>query len=826
MKFNSYVILFLILIFSSNSYSGNTGSISGKLIDKNSRQELPGAVITILDTKLWTVADKYGCYFISNIAPGTYEIRVKMLGYATIVMRDVSIRADYINEINFEMVPEAIEGPEIIIIAEKPLITKDSPSTSQAFNFSDVNRKLPIDHFDQALQTQSSAFDGHIHGGRKYNASYIVDGHSIQDPMFREIGTLVPLSAISDINILSGGFNAEYGQAMSGVVNLSTKEGKEKTEGFFKIYTDNFGLKVKNDNLRRIEMSLGGPLLLSFGGPMYDLNYYISGTTNFDNMQFSNNKNQDNPVVPKDHDYHYTSKLSFRLWNKIKIVFQSLASSWQLYNSEDQSLITEAEKYSVDQKKIGNRLNMTVIHTLNPQSFYTFSLGRDIFKKQLYNQITMSQEAIVNLEPQLQPKQYTYDWEDLFNERVYFLNASYYRQFASSNMIQFGTQLNFYNIYLNNLASDLEDTNSLDVGSFQDSYMDKLDVKPYTIAFFGQNRIEYGHIVINMGMRFDYFNPSVNFPEKSIISSSDTLALASQQGKSHFQISPRCELSFPFLLKNDRLYLNYGWFFQTPPLYYFYLNSQQNFNVSHPLLGNPQLDPEKTEAFEIGYQKSIGSKSILGTTFFVKKVTNLVNTQNYYSEENPSTNYTQFKNLDRASIKGVEIFVEKRPGNNNFSGKFSYTYCKATGTGSFPLQNYYSLLQNSFSNPTVTQYPLALDQRHKLSLNISYLKPKKIEINLLAQLNSPLPILDDTFRMVGRGNWRKYIDLRIIKPLNVFKGEFSPYFEILNILNDKDHDRIYNPYYFSNNTYYMAGLDNYLYEYGRRIRVGLMISFN
>ena len=104
MKFNSYVILFLILIFSSNSYSGNTGSISGKLIDKNSQQELPGAVITILDTKLWTVADKYGCYFISNIAPGTYEIRVKMLGYATIVMRDVSIRADYINEINFEMV--------------------------------------------------------------------------------------------------------------------------------------------------------------------------------------------------------------------------------------------------------------------------------------------------------------------------------------------------------------------------------------------------------------------------------------------------------------------------------------------------------------------------------------------------------------------------------------------------------------------------------------------------------------------------------------------------------------------------------------------------
>ena len=84
----------------------------------------------------------------------------------------------------------------------------------------------------------------HIRGGRKYGALYMIDGHSIQDPLFREISTLVPLSAISDVNILSGGFNAEYGQAMSGVVNLSTKEGKEKTEGFFKVYTDNLGIKL------------------------------------------------------------------------------------------------------------------------------------------------------------------------------------------------------------------------------------------------------------------------------------------------------------------------------------------------------------------------------------------------------------------------------------------------------------------------------------------------------------------------------------------------------------------------------------------------------
>ncbi|UCE06562.1 MAG: TonB-dependent receptor, partial [bacterium] len=274
MRFQCYIIFCLILIINSKSIGGITGSVSGKFIDKTTNQELPGAIVILNDTKLWTVADKYGFYVINNIPPGTYDIRAKMLGYATIVMKNVNIRADYDYEINFEMISEAIEGPEIVIIAEKPLIQKESPSTSHSLNFSEINRKLPIDHYYQTIKMQPAVVNGHIRGGRKYDALYMIDGHSIQDPMFREISTLVPLSAISDINLQSGGFSAEYGQAMSGIVNLTTKEGKEKTEGFFKIYTDNFGVKVKNDNLRRMEISLGGPLLFSFGGPMYDLNYY------------------------------------------------------------------------------------------------------------------------------------------------------------------------------------------------------------------------------------------------------------------------------------------------------------------------------------------------------------------------------------------------------------------------------------------------------------------------------------------------------------------------------------------------------------------------
>jgi len=825
MKLKFYTILF-ILALCSHAFGGITGSISGKLLDKSTGQGLPGAIVMLVDTKLLTIADKYGHYAIKNIPPGIYDIRAKMLGYTTMVMKDVNIRADIDFEVNFEMATEALEGPEIIIVAEKPLVQKDLSSTSHTLNFSDINRKLPIDKFYQPVKLQAGTVNNHIRGGRKYDTIYMIDGHSIHDPLFREISTLVPLSAVSDMNFLPGGFNAEYGEAMSGVVNLSTKEGKEKTEGFFKIYTDNFGMKLKNDNLKRMEVSIGGPLLFSFGGPMYDLNYYVSGTMNFDDMQFSNDNAHQPSIAPKNQNYHYTSKLSFRLWQKIKIVFQSLSSSWQIQNAYNPlSMLNDAEK-SVDERKESNRINLTFIHTLNPKSFYTFSLGRDDIKKQLFNNIVLNKDVSPGFDDKLNSENFIHDWNDVVNERSYFLKASYYRQFGTSDLIQVGTQFNFYRINMNSFMVNQLDDFLIETNTFQENYLDKLSVKPYTFALFAQNKIEYDKFVINIGLRFDYFNPNITFQGKTIISSAeDTLNLASRQGKTQFQISPRTSISFPLFFDNDRMHLNYGWFFQTPPLYYFYLNSQQNIDISYPLLGNPELEAEKTEAFEIGYQKAVGSKTVWGATYYVKKIENLVNTKNYYAGDNNPSNYTQFENLDWATIKGLELFVEKRPDENNVFGRFSYTYCKAMGSGSFPLQNYYSYIQNAYPTHGLKRYPLAWDQRHKFVFNISYLKPKKFEINLVTRYNSPLPLLDDNFRIIGRGNWRKYIDMRVIKSFSLLNGTLSPYFEVLNILNDQEQDKNYNPYFLTDTNYWTLGLDNYQYEYGRRMRIGVMFNF-
>ncbi len=817
----TYHIIWLVLfLFCQNSFASITGSISGQLIDKTTRQGLPGAEVTILDTKLWTIADKYGYYSITNIPPGVYDIRAKMLGYASLVMRNVVVRADLFQEINFEMVSEAIEGPEIEVVAEQPLISKNSPSISYTLGFAELNHSLPIDHFFQALKTQISAIDGHIRGGRKYHTAYLLDGQSVQDPLFREIGTLVPLSAVSDMNIFSGGFNAAYGDALSGIISLSTREGKDKTEGFFKIYTDNFGAKIKNDNLRRMEMSLGGPLLLSFGGPMYDLNYYISGCTNFDQLHPAHDFRSNTLSLPPDRNYHYTSKLSFRLWQQIKINIQHISSNWRTTQNHSFSFGTESINQVIDSDKTGRRLHLSLIHTLNPRSFYTINIGRDIYHKQFESHsISVSNLA----EEESQANLTKWNWNDLISERAYFFKSAYFRQFGPSDLIQLGLDLNHYRIYMTDLMLDQYVSPQGRQGDR--SPENQLLVQPVTAALYAQNRFEVRNIIINLGLRMDYFDPRVVFPEQAVITNSDTLVLASQQAQSQFQLSPRFELSMPFLFKDDRLYFNYGWFFQTPPLYYYYFNAKQKLDRTHPLLGNPQLGAEKTEAVELSYQKAIATRSVVGAAAFVKKVKNLVNSAGYYAGQLQPASYMRFENLDRAAVKGLEFFIEKPPGNSNFYGRFGYTYSRATGTGSYPLQNFYRLNQGNFMTTAGSSLPLAWDQRHQLSFNLSYLMAQKLAINLLARFNSPLPTLSDGFEMVGRGRWRNYIDWRISRSFKLFKGNFTPYAEILNLLDHRQPTQWNNPYFLSDDNFWMLGLDSYLYEYGRRIRIGCLIYF-
>ncbi len=146
-------------------------------------------------------------------------------------------------------------------------------TSSQAVVDAEQIRELPVENFQRVLTLQAGVVVGaggdiHIRGGRTSEIAYTIDGLSINDPFFNTLGMQIARNAIQEMTVVSGTFNAEYGNAMSGVVNIVTKEGGQKYTGELLVYTGDFVSRHKNiffniekvDPLNNpvVEFSLGG----------------------------------------------------------------------------------------------------------------------------------------------------------------------------------------------------------------------------------------------------------------------------------------------------------------------------------------------------------------------------------------------------------------------------------------------------------------------------------------------------------------------------------------------------------------------------------------
>jgi outer membrane receptor protein involved in Fe transport len=262
----SFTLSFLLLLWCAPPlFSGTTGKIAGRVIDKENKEPLPGVNIVIVGTSLGGVTDLNGNFFILNIPAGTYDVRASFIGYTTIVEKGVRVHNDKTTEVSFSLSPQAVEGDIIEVVAERPLIQKDNTASTRIATEEEL-RALPVTTVNQVVAVnagaQGSGNNLHIRGGRAGEVAYLVDGLTVEDPQNRTIGLNVSTGALSELQVISGGFNAEYGNAQSAVINLSTQEGKDKYSGRVFYQTDHVGDGGIGESLQHFdwyEASLGGP---------------------------------------------------------------------------------------------------------------------------------------------------------------------------------------------------------------------------------------------------------------------------------------------------------------------------------------------------------------------------------------------------------------------------------------------------------------------------------------------------------------------------------------------------------------------------------------
>src|SRR3990172_8116346 len=216
--------LVLILLFTQAVFSGTTGKISGSITDQETRQPLPGANITITGTLLGAAADVNGNYVVLHVPPGIYDIQASMIGYTKVIMSNIRVMIDQTAKADFELGPQVISGEEVTIVAEKNIIKEDVATSVVAISESEVET-LPLTSVEEVVELQAGVEDGLvIRGGGADETLYLLDGITLRDPRNNQPITGISLSAVKEISVERGGFNAEYGQVRSGLINVITKE--------------------------------------------------------------------------------------------------------------------------------------------------------------------------------------------------------------------------------------------------------------------------------------------------------------------------------------------------------------------------------------------------------------------------------------------------------------------------------------------------------------------------------------------------------------------------------------------------------------------------
>ena len=212
-----------------------------------------------------------GNYIILNVPAASYTITASYIGYKSISVTDTRVNADYTTIVNFVMEVSAVEGEEVIVEAERPPIVRDQTATTTTVEDKDIVN-MPVNSFDEIMTTMAGVVENnnansgiHLRGGRTGEISYLVDGFLIENALYGGMSMDIAKDAISELSLITGAFNAEYGKAMSGIVNIVTKEGSPNFHAGVTTATDEFGGKKNNWGTSRNIINVSGPIIPGMG---------------------------------------------------------------------------------------------------------------------------------------------------------------------------------------------------------------------------------------------------------------------------------------------------------------------------------------------------------------------------------------------------------------------------------------------------------------------------------------------------------------------------------------------------------------------------------
>jgi outer membrane receptor protein involved in Fe transport len=781
---NVFIILFFLFI--DNVSAQQTGKITGRITDSQTDEPIAGANILLADTKLGASSDLEGEFYIINVEPGTYIVEAQMMGYGTVRKEGIRVSVNRTVYVDFQLNPELLESEVIVITAEKSAIKKDQTSSIRNIS-SDEIEALPVESISQIVQLQPGVVGSHFRGGRSNEGSYMIDGVLVTESFYHQQAMVeVTPQVVEDMEVITGTFNAEYGNAMSGVVNIVTKEGTSKLEGFASINLGNYltthkdkfvGLEDSDIRIEDYTFSLSGPLIKDRLNFILDSRYlsnkgYLRAIHRFNVDDYSDFReyparyiseaNGDGSYVDVDDNekLFLLGKLNFKpaVFLKTSLTYTFNKSEFQNYN--------HALRYNpfgmATSHNSSNMVAFHVNHTLSKSAFYEFILSYNKYKNGQYlykdpEDLRYVHDFYGNASGAWfstggQSKNHTQRTEEKFGIK-FDLTWQLDKRHSLKSGIDF-TQImldqKYSNIRNKYEGTDLEALYEVDsltnkrrylyyepeVRSAETIFSDFYEKEPIQFAAYVQDKMEFESMVVNLGLRYDYFDPNTVYPTNWRNPANqdffeDESRISKYPDVEPFDwLSPRLGLSYK-VGDAALLRFSYGHFLQIPPLNYYYQNS--NFRVSElGLIGNPLLKPQKTISYEVGLWLQLTREMDFEVAVFYRDIYDLLSSRIVYTYS--QIRYGLFDNKDYGNVRGLEIQYQARFGK--FSVNTNYTLQYTRGVADSPEYAFNRAGQDQ--DPVNKLIPLEWDQRHTLNIITSY-SAQKYALSFLGTYSSGRP---------------------------------------------------------------------------------------
>jgi outer membrane receptor protein involved in Fe transport len=733
---------------------------TGKLVleVRSAGQPVAGANVVCEDPPVGGATDLDGRVVLLGLPPGLRRLRVTHVG-----CRPVALEAWLISHtttrLAVELEAELVRSEDLVVRADRLALPLDRTSRMavldggalQDMGLRGLSEVLTL----EAGVTRDESGALHVRGGRAGELKFLVDGVEVQDPWSGTFRGVVNEDEVQELVLVAGAFNAEYGDAMSGVVNIVSRQGASRpgaslryesggllaspwrrTSPFAGVADEeawrerrrgDFGparaADLAIDLPGRVQLALHGPLAAGWEGRAAWLSHSESS--------------------PLPHGFTRQGDLRLGLGRAWKAGGR-LDLAWERSRSEELPYLHSWKYLPGNQARTRTGLDRLAAGWSRPLGARLLFTGRLSWLRHEDwsgvadsdgNALPLSRHERPILRAQqdfVQSGHSPHQTEGRTEQARLGLDATW-----QTGRHEWKSGLDLRRDALDHVARHNVWSRDTDLSEL---YLeDRVEARPLQGAFYVQDKLELDHLVLHGGLRLDARDPDTDWlpdPLRPFVEEAGAVRLAREESVPvQWALSPRLGMAFPFA-DDAVLRASWGHFLQFAPLSVLYANRGHHLDYTLvPLMGNPRVKPQRTTAWELGLTRRLDGGGELGIGAWHKDLRDLLSTRQVvqYTES-----FFVYHNTDYANVRGVDLSWS-RPVKLGRGARLqlAYTWMSARGNAAEPESGV--IRARSGEEEPFNEFPLDYEQAHDLSGRLAVDLAADWRLDLAAQAGSGLP---------------------------------------------------------------------------------------